>query len=215
MAAVEQAVQEAAARRRHVVLAIGAHPDDVEIGCGGTLARHRAAGDDVTVLTLSGGSEGGDAAARRAEAEAAAVELGVRLRLADLPDTRITDGIDTIREIDAAIAAVGPTLIHTHADQDAHQDHRNISRATLVAARRVDEVLAYQAPSTTVGFRPTRFVDISDHLLPKLASLAAYASQKAIRPYLDDEVIVATARYWSRSGAGRFVEAFEVMRSNA
>ena len=76
-------------------------------------------------------------------------------------------------------------------------------------------MLAYQAPSTTVAFEPTRFVDISDHLLPKLAALAAYDSQRSIRPYLDDEVIVATARYWSRSGAGRFVEAFELLRSNA
>ena len=61
------------------VLAIGAHPDDVEIGCAGTLARHHASGDMLHILTLSRGAAGGDVNVRTAEAQRAAALLGAKL----------------------------------------------------------------------------------------------------------------------------------------
>ncbi|MGA7397292.1 MAG: response regulator, partial [Solirubrobacterales bacterium] len=60
------------AEKREVVLAVGAHPDDVEIGVGGILLKHAAAGDTVAVLTLTGGEQGGDTEARAAESLEAA-----------------------------------------------------------------------------------------------------------------------------------------------
>lgn len=72
------------------VLAVGAHPDDVEIGCGATLLRHRAAGHPVTILTLSRGAVGGERETRRREAIGAAVMLGAELLMGDLPDTRMS-----------------------------------------------------------------------------------------------------------------------------
>ena len=62
------AARQRRAAAQDVVLAVGAHPDDVEIGIGATLASHRAAGDTVVILTLSSGSAGGDVQARRHEA---------------------------------------------------------------------------------------------------------------------------------------------------
>jgi DNA-binding response OmpR family regulator len=67
-------------RRREVALAVGAHPDDVEIGCGGLLLRHAAAGDEVAVLTLTGGEAGGEIADRAKESERAAELLSARRR---------------------------------------------------------------------------------------------------------------------------------------
>ncbi|MBN9618918.1 MAG: PIG-L family deacetylase, partial [Actinobacteria bacterium] len=99
MASVEQIVGSAlraAGRHRERVLAIGAHPDDVEIGCGGTLLDHRMRDDLVSVLTLSRGAAGGDRQRRLAEAAAAAEMLGARLFVGDLPDTAIDSGIETI-----------------------------------------------------------------------------------------------------------------------
>jgi hypothetical protein len=66
-----------------------------------------------------------------------------------------------------------------------------------------------------VDFRPTFFVSIDDHIGRKLDVLRTFASQSAITDYLDPDVIVATARYWSRFTDGRHAEAFEGIRDRA
>jgi LmbE family N-acetylglucosaminyl deacetylase/CheY-like chemotaxis protein len=202
------------ARQRNVVLAIGAHPDDVEIGCGGVLLRHIAGGDRVYVLTLTGGEAGGDTAERAAESACAAELMGVRLYHADLPDTalNVSDGGATIGTIESVIAEVGPTVVYTHSQHDVHQDHRTVHHATLVAARRIPRVYCYQAPSASIDFHPTRFVAIDDYLDRKLEVIAVYASQVAVRGYLQEDMLRATSRYWSRFGASGHVEPLEAIR---
>ncbi len=201
--------------QRESVLAIGAHPDDVEIGAAGALLAHKAAGDTVSILTLSRGARGGIAEQRIDEAEAAAKVIGARLFLNDLEDTRIPEGNPTIGIIDSVVAEVQPTVIYTHSIHDVHQDHRNTNRAVMVAARRVGRVYCFQSPSATVDFRPTFFVAIDEHIDRKLDSIRAFASQFAIRDYLDPDLIVSTARYWSRFTDGRHAEAFEGIRDRA
>ena len=136
-----EAGRKARAEGREIVLAIGAHPDDVEIGAGGTLLAHRAAGDTVAILTLSRGARGGDQAMRAREAQEAADVIGARLFLDDLEDTRIQEGDPTIGVINAVITELQPTVVYTHSVHDVHQDHRNVHRAAMVAARRVGRVL--------------------------------------------------------------------------
>jgi LmbE family N-acetylglucosaminyl deacetylase/CheY-like chemotaxis protein len=210
----------AAARAREaarpVVLAIGAHPDDVEIGCGGTLLRHAAAGDRTTILTLTGGEHGGDVGARADESRAAAALLGAELVHLELPDTVLSEGPQTISAIEAVIAIVRPTIVYTHTIRDNHQDHRATNRATMIAARGVPNVLCYQAPSTVIDFTPTHFVDVTEFIDAKLAALRAFASQHAVRVYLADDMTLATARYWSRFAGGiGYVEPLEVVRTSA
>ncbi len=194
------------------ILAIGAHPDDVEIGCGGSLRAHVIAGDAVHILTLSMGEAGGQREIRRAESLYAAQIIGAGLTIADLPDTRISEGADTIQVIEMAIERVKPTTIYTHSEHDAHQDHRNTFRATVVAARRIPSLLCYQAPSTTIDFRPTRFTDISGCLDSKLQAIAAFTSQATQRPYMSELIIESTARYWSRFAGYGLCEPFEAIR---
>jgi LmbE family N-acetylglucosaminyl deacetylase len=200
---------------REVVLAVGAHPDDVEIGAAGALLGHRAAGHDVTILTLSRGARGGRDSARADEARAAAQLLGAALYLEDLEDTRISEADPTISAISAVIEAVRPTTIYTHSIHDVHQDHRNTHQAVMVAAREVGSVQCFQSPSATVDFRPARFITIDGQIAGKLAAIGAFASQVAVRHYLEPDLIEATARYWSRFGGGRYAEAFEVVRDDA
>jgi LmbE family N-acetylglucosaminyl deacetylase/ActR/RegA family two-component response regulator len=205
------------ARRRRggeVVLAVGAHPDDVEIGIGGLLLRHVAAGDAVTVLTLTEGTSGGAAAERLAESQRAADLLSARLVHADLPDTTISEGGATIATIKRVIDEIAPTTLYTHTINDVHQDHRNVHSASLVAARRVPKVFCYESPSTTVEFHPTRFVAIDEYLERKIEVIHAYASQVKIRDYLDEELLRATARYWGRYSQARYVEPLEVVRDS-
>jgi two-component system, NtrC family, response regulator HydG len=148
-----------AARNKHKesVLAIGAHPDDVEIGAGGALAAHGAAGDAVAIVTLSRGATGGDKAQRARESQEAADIIGARLFLMDLEDTHIPEGNPTIGLIEEVIAQAQPTIVYTHSIHDLHQDHRNVHRAAMVACRRVGRIYCFQSPSATVDYRPTHF----------------------------------------------------------
>lgn len=215
---VERLLQVAAERRADAterVLAIGAHPDDVEIGVGGTLLAHRDAGDATAVLTMSQGSRGGDRALRAGESARAAEMLGARLFHHDLDDTRIPESDPTVGIIEQVIAEFRPTIVYTHTIHDVHQDHRNVHRASLVAARRVPGVYCYESPSATVDFHPVRFTSIDRHVDEKLAVIGAYRTQTETRAYLDPELIRSTGRYWGRFGDTRFCEPLEVVRDRS
>jgi LmbE family N-acetylglucosaminyl deacetylase len=199
---------------RRVVLAVGAHPDDVEIGVGGILLRHTAVGDRVTVLTLTGGEAGGTASERADESRRAAQLMSARLVHADLTDRSVSDDRRTIDTIKAVIDEIEPDVVYTHTPRDVHQDHRSVHHASLVAARGVPGVYCYEAPSTTVEFRPTRFVAIDDFLERKLEVIRVFASQVRLRRYLEEDFLRATARYWSRYTRSRYVEPLEVVRES-
>jgi LmbE family N-acetylglucosaminyl deacetylase/CheY-like chemotaxis protein len=217
---VTRLAEEGRARRdaatpKEYVLAVGAHPDDVEIGVGGILAAHRAAGDEITILTLSRGARGGDADDRQHESLAAAELIGARLFLKDLTDTEIPGGGPTVRLIEEVVREVVPTIVYTHTNHDRHQDHRAVHEATIVATRTIDTVACYQSPSATVDFRPTRFVSIDGFLERKLELLDCFRSQVENRSYLAPDFVLATARYWSRFGGGDNVEPLEIVRETA
>jgi two-component system response regulator HydG len=207
-----QAARSRALARRQVVLAVGAHPDDVEIGVGGLLSLHHAQGDQVAIVTLSRGARGGLSGVREEESRAAARLVDAQLLLGDLEDTRIPVSDPTVSTVQRVIADVGADIVYVHSLNDLHQDHRAVHQATMVAARRVPTVACYQSPSATVDFRPNRFVAIDDHLDRKLQLLSCFESQSSQRDYLEPDLIVATARYWSRYGGGQFTEPLEVMR---
>jgi LmbE family N-acetylglucosaminyl deacetylase len=196
------------------VLAVGAHPDDVEIGCGATLLRHREKGDPVTILTLSQGAVGGMREQRRQEAASVAMSLSAELLMADLPDTRLADAHEMIGLIEGVVAAVAPTTVYVHSKADNHQDHRAVHDATVIAARRVPQLFCFQSPSSRNEFAPTRFVPVDDFVQGKVELLARYASQTT-RHYLEPDLVVATARYWARQlPHARYAEPFEVLRAS-
>ena len=209
-----EVTRERRATGSEVVLAVGAHPDDVEIGIGGILLRHAAEGHRVAVLTLTGGEAGGVVADRAAESRRAAELMSARLIHSALADTSVSEGGSTIGTIVEAIDEIRPTTVYTHTSRDVHQDHRNAHSATLVAARGISRVFCYQSPSSTVEFKPTRFVAIDEFLEAKIEVVRAYTSQVKIRRYLDEELLRATARYWSRFAQARYVEPLEVVRDS-
>ena len=163
-----------------VVLAIGAHPDDVEIGVGGILAAHKAAGDQVNILTLSRGGREGNVSARQNEAFAAAEMLGATLYLEDLVDTEISSAEPTVGLIEKVVRKVGPTIVYVHSDHDLHQDHRAVHSAALLATRGVRTVSCYQSASSTADFRPNRFMNIDDFIEAKVALVQCHQSQVAV-----------------------------------
>jgi len=194
------------------VLAIGAHPDDVEIACGGMLARHTAEGDLVRILVLSRGAMGGDVNIRLREAHEAAELLGGRLELGDLQDSRIPDSGATVALIARTVGDLRPTHVYTHALEDTHQDHRAVHIATLAAANGVPNVYCYQSASTTVDFTPNYYVDISAYMEAKLHAVAAYCSEGDRAGRLHPDSIKATAAYWGRFAGYKLAEPLRIIR---
>jgi LmbE family N-acetylglucosaminyl deacetylase len=193
------------------VLAIGAHPDDVEIGVGGMLVAHRSRGDEVTILTMSSGAVGGDEAERENESRAAAALLGAEIVFGRLQDTRLSHEPGLVGSIEEVVRRVEPDIVYTHGSADLHQDHAAVHHATMVACRRVGRVYGYQSPSSTVAFAPKRFIPIDDFLATKLESIACFRSQTDVRDYLAEDLLVATARYWGRFAGTRYAEPLEVI----
>jgi LmbE family N-acetylglucosaminyl deacetylase len=180
------------------VLAIGAHPDDVALGCGGTLIRHIARGDHVTVLTMTG------------EELPAAGALGALL-CGGFRVCEVHSGAEAITLIEDAIRRTEASLVYTHAPDDTHQDHRSTSIASLAAARRVSTVLYYETASTQ-HFQPTLFVDVEEALEPKLELLRTHQARVLRDEPVDLEAVIAQARFRGSQSRVCHAEAFETAR---
>lgn len=159
------------------ILAIGAHPDDIEFGCAGTLMRYVQNGHDVYSFVVTPGDAGGKSTVRRSEAEEAASRMGVReVFWGDYHDTELPLTKTLIDDIEKVIRSVEPAFIFVHHKDDTHQDHRFLSQAAISATRYVRNVLFYEGP-TSVEFHPNVFVDITSLIERKLTVLSAHASQ--------------------------------------
>jgi LmbE family N-acetylglucosaminyl deacetylase len=197
------------------VLAVGAHPGDVEIGAAGTLLAHKSAGDSVAILTLASGGPDGSQVRRARGPEHAAQVIGARLYHGGLGDVSIAESEPTIGAIEEVIARVRPTVLYTHSGHDVHQAHRNTHQAAIVAARQIGRVYCFQAATPTVDFRPTHFSVVDSHMSRKLAAIDAFAGEPEQRDYLQPDLVVSTARYWSRFCGGSLAEPFEAVRDRA
>ncbi|MGB9135418.1 MAG: PIG-L family deacetylase [Candidatus Bathyarchaeia archaeon] len=161
-----------------IVLGIGAHPDDVELGCGATLALYKRMGHHVSVLVLTRGEASGDPEIREKECRKSIETLRAdKVFFGKLEDTKITDGIETVLEIENIIKEVRPDLVFAHSSKDGHQDHRNAGLASLSAARNSRKILLYESPAALREFCPQVFVDVAQTFQQKLDALKAYGSQ--------------------------------------
>jgi LmbE family N-acetylglucosaminyl deacetylase len=210
--------------RHRCIVAIGAHLDDIELGCGGTLARAAAEGAEVHMVVMSRSAyEGYDGTVRRTEAEAveegheAARELGVEsIEILDFPTKDIPYDSTTVEALNAALDKRMPGLVISHWPNDTHQAHRSVALATLSAARYVRSIIMYEpifpAGRSYVAFRPQVYVDIADYVEPKERSLRAHKSQW--RKYGDAWIDAVRARSHMRGYeiGVPYAEAFEVVR---
>jgi LmbE family N-acetylglucosaminyl deacetylase len=180
------------------ILAVGAHPDDLEILCSGTLAKYARQGAHVVMAIATDGSAGHMvippqelAEIRRTEAHAAASLIGAELRWLGYPDELIFEDMTTrLRFIDL-IREAKPDIILTHEPNDYHPDHRVVSRlmfdASFVSGLPNINTehpahpgvcpLLYFDTLTGANFQPTEFVDITTTFETKKAMLARHASQ--------------------------------------
>ncbi len=197
------------------VLAIGAHPDDIELGCGGTLARHVAAGDQVAMLVVTRGEVGpGETDQRVTEQERAVEVLGVHTLLwgTGITDCQVSlHELELVHLIEDAIQRVDATIVYTHSPNDSHQDHRAVALCTMGAARWISTVMCYEAPSS-LQFSPTAYVDISDSLDKKIDAVLSHASQAEASRKVSASRVRSSADYYGHACRRTYAEGFESVR---
>lgn len=179
------------------VLALGAHPDDLELGCGATLAKLAASGVRVVAVVLSKGGEGGSQGFDRvAETRAALEALGVhQIVQHSLPDTRLHEYLnELIAAIEGHVRELSPDRVYTMFDGDRHQDHRAVYQASAVACRRVPQILGYETPSSYPNFVPTVFEPVDDFVELKVRALQMHESQGE-RLYMHEDKIRSAAHF--------------------
>lgn len=198
------------------VVAVGAHPDDIEIGVGGTVALHEEQGDSVTFLVLTNGSavEGATAEIRQQEATEAADVLGVDdVRFLGFEDTRIPDNQRVVKEIESHIESIDPGITYIHSEQDTHQDHRKAALTSIAATRKYDKVFSFESPSTRSSYTPNHFVPFTETILnKKIKSIRTHESQ-AEKKYMEAEAMQGLARFRGRQSNSIYAESFEVVRN--
>jgi N-acetylglucosamine malate deacetylase 1 len=178
------------------VLAIGAHPDDIELSCAGTLARFLRAGSAVHLAVACRGDRGGDdpdalAERRRDESRRAAEVLGAPVEFLELGDAEVTDDAETRLRFLGLLRAVRPDLVITHAADDYHDDHVRVGDlackcAWFAASPGHDSgqpplesppAVVFMDNVAGLGPQPTHLVDISDTIAVKRRMLACHRSQ--------------------------------------
>jgi N-acetylglucosamine malate deacetylase 1 len=220
------------------VLVIVAHPDDEMLGCGGTMARHAAAGDEVHILIVSEGITSRDSspgARRKIDplhdcARRAAALIGAQApRFLGFPDNRLDTVplLEVVQGIEAIVEELTPQIVYTHHHGDLNIDHQIVHRATVTACRplpgrSVHEIFAFEVQSSTEWglqvpgdvFQPVHHVDIEATLDRKIEALALYETEMRSWPHprsLDSVRHLARLR---GSHVGLLAaEAFTVVRS--
>ena len=202
------------------IMAIGAHLDDIEIACGGTLAKAIKAGHEVRVLIMSkSGYTNKDGIVQRSDEQAvqegieALHTLGIsEIEILDFPTKDIPFRSDVVNAIDVRMAAFNPDIIFTHHPFDTHQAHEGVAKA-----RRKNTVFFYEpiTPSgrSYVPFKPSLYVDIESTLCLKIASLKCHKSEY-YKFGAEDWIEGVRCRCGFRGYeiGKKYAEAFEVLR---
>jgi len=216
------------------VLVVAAHSDDEALGCAGTIARHVAEGDTVYAVFLADGVSSRDGhdpeeLQRRIKAtELARQILGIHgFEYLGLPDNKLDSLplIDIIQPLEKVIGRIDPHIIYTHHNGDLNVDHRLAHQAVLTACRplpnsSVREILTFEVMSSTewnspnhLPFLPNLFVDVSQYMDKKVASLQAYALEMRDCPHSRSiEHLKSLAQHRGNCIGVEAAEAFMVMR---
>ena len=195
------------------VLAVGAHPDDIEIGAGGLLLRLAQSRPNVRYAVLTGTAERHQEARNAARAFLPDADLAIDLF--DLPEGRLPAEWSSVKEVLEGIAgSCSPDVIIAPSPADAHQDHRTIAEIIPTVFR--DQLyLAYEIPKWDgdIG-RPSMYVPLSAETAGRKVELLhkCFPSQRT-RDWWDDEVFLGLARLRGMECRAPYAEAFTCTKS--
>ena len=224
------------------VLCVAAHPDDEALGCGGALAKHSLAGDEVHLIFMADGvtsrrnSAPSDVFEREEMAGKAAACFGVpfeRVHFLDFPDQRMDSGpfLYIVQALEKVTDAIGPVdIVYTHHARDLNQDHRLTHDAVMTTFRpkpgcMVSAIRCFEVPSATDwafdqsrAFFPNLFIDISGFAVErKLEAIACYRSEIPAFPHARSSMAIDALMRWRGATVGlqcaeAFITAREVIR---
>jgi LmbE family N-acetylglucosaminyl deacetylase len=198
------------------ILAIGSHPDDIEVGCDGSLLKYANKGHEIYLMIMTEGDRGGDSETRREEQIKAAEILKVRkIFWGGYQDTQLTPNInDMVSRIEDILQDIRPNFTFVNYGDDTHQDHRSLCQAVVSATRYIKNVLFYEVP-TTQNFSAEVFVDIKDTLEGKISALLAHQSQVTktnIEGLSIADIVKSGANFRGIQGRVQFAEGFIPLR---
>ncbi len=197
-----------------IVLLVGAHPDDIELGCAATICVFLKLGYRVQCVILTRGERSGDPVVREREGRAALAGLGVpdeNVHFGEFPDTGIPATHETITFLERFVETElwGAFIPSVH---ETHQDHRNAAYACWSTFRGVPRLLAYESPSVTAQFQPNTFVEVDGHLRRKWRALNCHRTQVSQgKMYLQYRSIVNLAAFRGAQNGVDYAEAFEAL----
>jgi len=195
------------------ILAIGAHPDDIEIGCFGVLALHHKKKDKIFGIILTNGELSDDPKKRIQECKKSTKLINMNLIFGNFPDGNLQENAKLVSFIDDAIKKYKINKMYTHSIYDKHQDHIAVAKASIASSRKIDEAYSYETPSVLAPFNPQLYVDITDVFSTKLSALRNHQSQKNKR-FMRGSAIKGMAQFrgYQCGLHGRLCEAFEILK---
>lgn len=192
------------------VIAVGARPGDIEIGCAGSLIYHVESGQDVTILVIAGGSlDGSDRLS--AAAQKAADQLGGRLMFGDVVEPGDMNIRGAAKVLLGLIEETKPSVIYMPSENDREQNRINTFRVCTTAGSDVDQLLAYEGPTSSMEYKPTMLRPVSSYLKAKMDAVSAY--ENCNLKNVSRDYVMAAARYWSRFDDEPLVEPLEDVRA--
>ena len=199
------------------ILAIGAHPDDIEFGCGGTLIKFSQKKAKIFLLILTKGEVGGKPQVRQIEQKRATKFIKAKkVFWGPFSDTDIPMNKKLIDVIEKVVQETNPEIVFFNYFDDIHQDHRAIAEGAISATRYERNVLMYEVP-TTQNFQPDIFTDIGDTLENKLKLLSIFSSQLTktrVKNLTILESAKSCANFRGFQGRVKYAEGFKALRFN-
>jgi LmbE family N-acetylglucosaminyl deacetylase len=202
-----------------LIVAFGAHPDDIEIGMGGTIAKLTGMGYDVrlVIATLPNFVKTDTKEERKQESIISAKVMGCKTPVfLDLSPEEIVFNRKFVTQINKIIHELNPEAIFTQWIGDTHQDHQSLTRAVIAAARDFNDVFMYE---TTIpggiseyAFRPQLYIDVTETLEAKKTALDCFDSQKIRCGPLWIDSLVGRCSYRGYQMNAKYAEAFEVIK---
>lgn len=197
------------------ILAVGAHPDDVEYACLGFLIKHIAADQHIYVGSLGSRFNGSAGVERISETTSALASLQCKSFT-----IREKFGIDPSEfneifvELEELIDVKNPDLILVHSPNDSHQEHNLLYQITIAAARRKPlSILRYGVVSNTSKFSPDYFLQIDEDVLDKKIQSLSYHISQADKFYMDPVFIrYVHHRPYAALHDFEYCEAYEIER---
>jgi LmbE family N-acetylglucosaminyl deacetylase len=223
-----------ASAARKTVLCIAPHPDDETLGCGGTLLRHIAEGDEVHWLIVTRISEEQGFSSQRVESRSREIETVAaaygfaQVHRAGFLTTRLDQVAkgDLVGAVSEVIAAVRPTTLYIPYRNDVHSDHAAVFDAASSCTKSfrypyIKQVYCYETLSETEfgvrpddpGFRPNLFCEISQTLERKIEIMRLFEGEMGVFPFPRSEECIRAQAMLRGSVAGcRAAEAFMILR---